>query len=285
MRRAEGTSAHETEFHREGHRKPAWRPVVIHRTARAFLILCPAGILALVAIGFIPVFCGAGVFAGLMLFGMVPAGGEPRRIRVGIRHDWNRNINIFTLSLNEEIIMLEPEQVLARVDRFKWCARKVIQEPRAFQVHPDGAVEINAAKIPPTDPESAAQLEREINRREAAAAAAPAVPSAMTPQPATVPPAGPGRVRFKVRLDHLGHLLVECFQGAERVEASLRGIPALVVNGLILKPNSLHVDPMQRAIEIDGVRFECSASGAQQLEGALNARYAPSLPERPDHRD
>ena len=96
----------------------------------------------------------------------------------------------------------------------------------------------------------------------------------------TVPPTrGPTllKVCFKVRLDHLGHLMIGCIQGAERMETGLRGLASLVQNGLMLKPANLHVDPLQRGVEIDGVRFESSEAGARQLEEALNARYAPTL--------
>src|SRR5439155_3691126 len=44
-----------------------------------------------------------------------------------------------------------------------------------------------------------------------------------------------------------------------------------------LKPDSLHLDPLQRGIEIDGARFESSEAGARQLQETLNARYAPTL--------
>ena len=87
----------------------------------------------------------------------------------------------------------------------------------------------------------------------------------------------PDRVHFKVKLDRLGHMLIECVRGAERTETGLRGIPMLVANGFLLKPESYHVDPMQRAIEVDGVRFDCTEAGARHLEEAFNARYSPRL--------
>src|SRR5438045_4370017 len=45
----------------------------------------------------------------------------------------------------------------------------------------------------------------------------------------------------------------------------------------MLKPGNNQLDPMQRYIEIDGVRFESNLAGAEQLEAALNTRYAPTL--------
>ena len=75
----------------------------------------------------------------------------------------------------------------------------------------------------------------------------------------------------------MGHITIECRRGAERVETGLRGLPSLVQNGFMLKPKDVHVDPLQRSIEIDHVRFECSEAGAHQLEEALNTRYAAKL--------
>src|SRR5216117_3402698 len=71
--------------------------------------------------------------------------------------------------------------------------------------------------------------------------------------------------------------MIGCLQGAERMETSLRGLSTLVQNGVMLKPANLHIDQLQRGVEIDGVRFESSEAGARQLEETLNARYAPTL--------
>src|SRR6266571_2628384 len=53
-----------------------------------------------------------------------------------------------------------------------------------------------------------------------------------------------------VTLDHLGHLMIGCVQGAERMETGLRGLSTIIQNGAMLKPASLHVDPLQRGVEI-----------------------------------
>jgi len=122
-------------------------------------------------------------------------------------------------------------------------------------------------------------LESEINKRHPAVVARK--PLAMSPTaPATAAetlPRGPVRVQFKVRLDSLGHLMIQCFHGAERVETGLRGLSTLIQNGMMLKPGNIHLDPLQRGVEIDGVLFESSDAGARQLEETLNARYAPTL--------
>ena len=45
----------------------------------------------------------------------------------------------------------------------------------------------------------------------------------------------------------------------------------------MLKPGSIHLDPLLRFVEIDGARFESNESGARQLEETLNGKYAPVL--------
>jgi hypothetical protein len=74
--------------------------------------------------------------------------------------------------------------------------------------------------------------------------------------------------------------MIECTRGRERVETGLRGLPSLAQGGFMIRPASLHVDPLQRSVELDGTRFDCSAEGAHRLEEALNQRYAPTL--KPD---
>lgn len=89
-------------------------------------------------------------------------------------------------------------------------------------------------------------------------------------------PAGPGARRFRVKLDHWGHILIEWGQGIEREETGLRGVATLIASGLIRKPDRYHVDALQRGIELDDAWFECSEAGAKRLEEALNTRYAIS---------
>jgi hypothetical protein len=86
--------------------------------------------------------------------------------------------------------------------------------------------------------------------------------------------------RFRVKLDHFGHLMIEWGRGTDREETGLRGVASLITNGLIRKPEHYRVDPMQRSIEIDGVKYECNEAGAKQLEAALNTSYAPQTGER-----
>ena len=112
------------------------------------------------------------------------------------------------------------------------------------------------------DPEGETKLELQINKHH---------PPSLAHKPPVIPlplpsdPADFGKARFRVKLDHLGHLMIECSRGNERVETGLRGLPTLVQSGFMIKPASLHVDPLQRSIELDGVRFDCNAEGAHQL--------------------
>jgi len=76
-------------------------------------------------------------------------------------------------------------------------------------------------------------------------------------------------------VDHLSHLCIEASRGEERSETGLRGLPGLVKNGLLLPLPEYRVDPLQRSIEIEGVQYEASDSGAAALEQLLNQRFAP----------
>ncbi|MEK7674200.1 MAG: hypothetical protein AAB676_00010 [Verrucomicrobiota bacterium] len=216
--------------------------------------------------------------AALLALGVVADEDPKRKIKADVQRDPDGNARAFTLSLGEEKVTLEPDRAWSQVDIHKWVTRGLIEAPQSFHVLHDGSVGINGEKIHPGDPEGSAKLEHEINKRHALTLAhkAPASPAArLAATPAAAP--RPSKVLFKVRLDHQSHLMVECLRGAERAETGLRGLPTLIQNGLMLKPANLHVDPLQRGVEIDGVRFECSQTGAERLQEALNARYAPSL--------
>src|SRR2546426_2203996 len=213
--------------------------------------------------------------------GVVSTAQRPR-VKAGKHTDAEGNAKVFTLSLGEETVTLDPSKPWVHADRYKWVTRGLIEAPQSFHVLPDGTVEINGEKIRLGDSEGVVKLEIEINKHHTAI---------VSHKPPSVSPTavrqthGPTllKVRFKVRLDHLGHLMIGCVQGAERMETSLRGLSTLIQNGVMLKPASLHVDPLQRGVEIDGVRFESSEAGARQLEETLNARYAPTLKVDPEN--
>ena len=209
------------------------------------------------------------------LVGVVSTAQRPR-VKADKHSDAEGNAKVFTLSLGGETVTLDSSKPWIHVDRYKWVTRGLIEEPQSFHVQPDGTVEINGEKIRLSDPEGVAKLEFEINKHHTSIVSHKSAPVSPTTVPQTH---GPTllKVRFKVRLDHLGHLMIGCVQGAERMETSLRGLSTLIQNGVMLKPANFHVDPLQRGVEIDGVRFESSESGARQLEEALNARYAPTL--------
>jgi hypothetical protein len=222
------------------------------------------------------------VLAVVVGLGGVVAAGQRPRVKADRHEDAGGNAKVFTLSLGQETVMLDPSKPWVHVDRYKWVTRGLIEEPQSFHVLPDGTVEINGEKIRLDDPEGVAKLELEINKHHTSIASRK--PASVSP--ATAPQAqGPAalKVRFKVRLDHLGHLMIGCVQGAERTETSLRGLNTLIQNGMMLKPAHLHVDPLQRGVEIDGVQFESSEAGARKLEETLNDRYAPTL--KPDQEN
>ena len=144
-----------------------------------------------------------------------------------------------------------------------------------LHVFADGSLEINSEKISITDPAGSSKLEHQINKHHAPVGAhKPMAAAHSAARAAAAPPADPRR--FRVKLDHLGHVLIEWGHGIDREETGLRGLATLITNGLIRKPGHYRVDPMQRSIEIDGVTFECNEAGVKRLEEALNTRYAPS---------
>jgi hypothetical protein len=243
---------------------------------------CPAGILT-GNLGWILVLLAA-LAAIVLVAGLATAGGPERRIQAGVLCDAAGVPRVFTLSCGSERATLDPGKAWVKADEHKWVTRGLIEPPQSFHVLPDGTVEINGEKIALTDPEGPARLEREINKHHTVAALHKPPPAA---GPAWAAPrietGGVIQAHFKVKLDHLGHLMIECTRGAERVETGLRGLSQLVSNGLMLKPRDLHVDPLQRAVEIDGARFECSEAGAHALQEALNTRYASSLKPGEEH--
>lgn len=224
----------------------------------------------------------AAVFAAAAAAGAlaaVVAGGRgDRRVSAGRQHDAQGKPRAYTLTFGEEAVTLDPGKSWVKVDAYKWVTRGLIEEPQSFHILPNGAVDINAERILLEDPEGTTKLEHEINKHH---------PPSVAHKPPTIvagpiaasasEEAGPAKVHFKVRLDHLGHLMVECSRGAERVETGLRGLPSLVTNGFMLGPRDFHVDPLQRWVEIDGARFECTEGGAAHLQVVLNNRYAPTL--------
>ena len=202
-------------------------------------------------------------------------------IRAGIDLDVEGRPQHFALQLGGETVTLAPGKSWTRVDEFKWVTRGLIEAPQSFHVEPDGTVDINGERIGLGDPDAVLRLEQEINKHH--------VPAARRePRPAATDGAGgAGRPisrtpHFRVKLDHFGHLAIECVRGAERLETGVKGLLSLVHSGLLLAPQQFHVDPLHRGVELDGAWFEASEAGARQLEEALNARYVPKVTAEAD---
>ena len=221
-----------------------------------------------------------GMALGFLVFGAAAVSGGANTIKVSALRDSVGRPKGFTLSLGGEIVILNPGITWGQLDKYKWGARGLIDEPNLFRVLTNGSVEINGETISLGEPQGTEKLQREINKRHAVSVAQIARAHAL-PRRDTEPTQASrvGKVQFKVRLDRFGHIQIEYVIAGEREETGLRGIPALIANGLLTSPNSIHVDPMQRAIEIDGVRFECTEEGTKQLEESLNGRYAASSTE------
>lgn len=205
----------------------------------------------------------------------VATGAQGRRVTAKLHLGPEGKPQHYALSYGDETVVLEPAKPWVKADTFKWVTRGLIEEPQSFQVFANGAVEINAERIPLDDPEGEIKLESQINKHHPPSIAhkPPVIPFKL----ADLEETDTGKVQFRVKLDHLGHMMIACTRGSERTETGLRGLPSLAQSGFMIKPKSVHVDPLQRAVELDGVRFECDATGAQQLEEVLNQRYAPTI--------
>lgn len=210
---------------------------------------------------------------------MTTTSSHEKQVRASTRPRGDKGELVFVLSLDKESIALDPGTTWSHADRYKWVVRGLIEEPQMLHVFPDGSVEINSEKILITDPAAAAKLEHQINKRHPPVGVHPPTPVAPSGVKASSPPT-PDPRRFRVKLDHFGHLMIEWGHGIDREETGLRGVASLITNGLIRKPEHYRVDPMQRSIEIDGVTYECNEAGAKKLETALNSYYAPRAEER-----
>jgi hypothetical protein len=217
--------------------------------------------------------------AACLLMGMAVESGRERRVKAGRQYDGEGHPKVFTLSLGEDMVTLDPGKSWIKVDAYKWVTRGLVESPQSFHVLSNGTVEINGEKIGLADTEGTFKLEHEINKSHVAPSAGPAnVADSLAHKPAAIQASpGSGKVHFTVKVDHLGHLMIECARGAEKVATGLRGLQLLVTNGLMLPPKQLYVDPLQRAVELDGERFDCSDTGARQLEAVLNEKYAAPM--------
>jgi hypothetical protein len=221
------------------------------------------------------------LIVGAGLLGMIVTATDRPRVRAGRDQDASGHPRAYTLSYGKETVTLEPGKPWHKVDTFKWITRGLIEEPQSLHVLQNGAVEINAERINLDDPNGLTKLEFEINKHHPPSIAhhPPAVSSA-----SFVSETGSsGKVRFKVKLDHLGHLMIESVRGDEHVLTGLRGLQGLVQGGFMLPPQALHIDPLQRAVEIDGARFECTEAGACHLQEILNTRYSPEIQPEDRH--
>ncbi|MCZ7634891.1 MAG: hypothetical protein M5U12_01760 [Verrucomicrobia bacterium] len=199
------------------------------------------------------------------------------QVTAGIQRDSEGKPRRFTLTLGRETVSLDPGLPWIKADTYKWVTRGLIEQPQSFHVHADGTVEINGEKLSLDAPDATRRLETEINKHHdlpAPARTVPSQPAAVAPTPAS-PVAD--HVVFRVKLDRFGHLAIDCHAGEEHTSTSLRGLPSLIHNGLMLPPAQFHVDPLQRHVEIDGARFECSEAGARELEAAPQRPLRPRL--------
>ncbi|MBL9137288.1 MAG: hypothetical protein JNK85_15555 [Verrucomicrobiales bacterium] len=215
---------------------------------------------------------GLAVASGLLI-GMASGLGKGPRVVASVDPDLNGNPHRFSLSLGSESTRLEPGHTWIQLDHFKWVTRGIIEPPQSFAVHPDGTVDLNGESFHPADPAAASALEEQINRRHTAQPS----PQKNASKTSTATRPAAHRVEFQVRLDPLGHFLITARRGSEQVETGARGLQHLITDGWMLRPSRLHLDPLQRYLEFDEARFECSAEGAAQFAELLNQRFAPAI--------
>lgn len=199
--------------------------------------------------------------------------GTERKIKVATQLDPEGRAKLFTLSFGAEKVSLDPGKSWVKTDEFKWVTRGLIEPPQSFHIALNGTVEINGEKILLDDPQGPTKLEYEINKSHVVAKPKAAA-SAVAAPAASKQTASAGKVAFRVHLDLQGHLIINCQRGADQAETGLRGVPTLIRNGFMLQPKNLHVDPLQKGIEIDGQWFEATEAGAQKLQDTLNTHYA-----------
>lgn len=194
-----------------------------------------------------------------------------RRVAIEVEPGAENRPSLFAASLGSERTVLEPGRTWIHVDHFKWAIRGIVETPQSFAVHPDGSVDLNGETYRPETPGAAEALQEALNKKHVRTAPAPARGEA-SPARETHRETAPS---FRVHLDHLSHILVQAFRGTERTETGLRGLAHLAADGWMRPPKTLHVDPLQRYVELDGVRFDNNAEGAHRLEAFLNAHFVP----------
>lgn len=184
----------------------------------------------------------------------------------------------FRLTHGTESTVLEPGHTWFQIDHHKWVTRGLIEAPQSFAVHPDGSLDYNGEAFRPREIADAQALTAQVNKRHSGASPTPMGPGKPAPIRSHVAPAAPpGTVVFRVHLDHLGHPVIEARRDEEQTTTGLRGLAHLATDGWIRRPDRLHVDPLQRYVELDGHRFPADPEGAKALEEALNTRYRPAV--------
>ena len=123
-----------------------------------------------------------GIGVVLTMLGVVAVTGDSALVKVGTLRDSIGRPKGFTLNLGGEIVVLHPGIPWAQVDKFKWGARGLVDEPNLFRVLPNGSVEINGETISLGDPSGPERLQHEINKRHAVSVAQIAPASVPSPQ-------------------------------------------------------------------------------------------------------
>ena len=136
-------------------------PCGLNRWTGTIFLTLALGVAVAATIIELPLAAGVvtGIGAGLILLGVATGGRLDKQIKAGIHHDAAKGTSVFTLSLDQEIVRLEPGKTWSQLDHYKWVVRGLIEAPQMLHVFPEGSVEINSEKINITDLAAAEKLE------------------------------------------------------------------------------------------------------------------------------
>lgn len=211
---------------------------------------------------------------------------SPERITVGRTAMFlpdEREVTLFTLTLEGETISLLPLRNWSQLDQYKWRARgKVPGTPVGLEITHD-YVKVASEVVSTQDPEGPAKLQKLLNEWLAATAWGTPPPPPLEASPPAAAPEVPARAEdlaphFRVEVNKLGQVLISCYQNKELLETiglNLPGLTNLISQGLMHKPRSLQVGALHDWIELDGEFFSFGKgqNDAARLEATLNARY------------
>src|SRR6266705_2129851 len=100
-------------------------PCGLNRWTGTIFLTLALGVAVAATIIELPLAAGVvtGIGAGLILLGVATGGRLDKQIKAGIQHDAAKGTAVFTLSLDQEIVRLEPGKTWSQLDHHKWVVR------------------------------------------------------------------------------------------------------------------------------------------------------------------